>query len=96
MKVAFKTKGKSYRIEFRLSTSRFTDIILLARDSKNLDLLNSYVDSIQAASGERVIKEAIKEKLEFRLNIPINIDHNYDGAGFGFNVDFYGVIKKLK
>ena len=92
MKVAFKAKGKRYSIDFRVSTSRFTDIILLAKSSAELDTLNPLTDE----DGGRAVKEAIKQKLEFRLGIPINIDHNYDGAGFGFNVDFYGDIKKLK
>ena len=92
MKVAFKHSGKTHRIEFRLSTSRYTDIILIAKSSKDLDILNPLTGEV----GGRAVKEAIKQKLEFRLNVPILIDWNYDGAGFGFNVDFYGVIKKLK
>ena len=92
MKVAFKSKGKSHRVDFRVSTSRYTDIVLLAKSSKDLDILKPLTDE----DGGRAVKEAIKQKLEFRLNIPITIDWNYDGAGFGFNVDFYGVIKKLK
>jgi hypothetical protein len=92
MRVAFKHSGKTHRLDFRLSTSRFTDIILLAKTSKDLDILNPLTDE----DGGRAVKEAMKQKLEFRLSIPINIDHNYDGAGFGFNVDFYGVIKNLK
>ena len=92
MKVAFKHSGKTHRIEFRLSTSRFTDIILIAKSSKDLDILNPLTNE----DGGRAVKEAMKQKLEFRLSIPITIDWNYDGAGFGFNVDFYGVIKKLK
>ena len=92
MKVAFKHKGVSHRIDFRVTTSRFTDIVLLAKSSKDLDILKPLTDE----DGGRAVKEAIKQKLEFRLNIPINIDYNYDGAGYGFNVDFYGVIKKLK
>ena len=67
------------------------DIITLAKTSKDLDVLHPLTKN-----GNRPIQEAIKQVIEKQLNIPINIDYNYDGAGFGFNVDFYGVIKKLK
>ena len=91
MKVAFKIGGKRYSVDFRVSTSRDTDFVVMAKDSKNLDILHQLT-----ADGKRAIQLGIKQKLEFRLNTPILIDHNWNGAGFGFNVDFYQLIKKLK
>jgi len=91
MKVAFKIDGKRYGVDFRVSTSRNTNFVVMAKDSKNLDILQKLI-----ADGDRPVKEGIRQKLELRLNVPIDIDYNWDGAGFGFNVDFYSVIKKLK
>lgn len=91
MKVAFKVDGKRYGVDFRVSTSRNTNFVVMAKDSKNLDILQQLI-----ANGDRPVKEGIRQKLELRLNVPIDIDYNWDGAGFGFNVDFYSVIKKLK
>ena len=91
MKVAFKVGGKRYGVDFRVSTSRNTDFVVMAKDSKNLDILQQLI-----ADSDTSVKEGIRQKLELRLNVPIDIDYNWDGAGFGFNVDFYSVIKKLK
>ena len=91
MKVAFKVGGKRHSVDFRVSTSRNTDFVVMAKDSKNLDILHQLT-----ADGDAAVKEGIKQKLEFRLNTSILIDHNWNGAGFGFNVDFYQLIKKLK
>jgi acetolactate synthase regulatory subunit len=91
MKVAFKIDGKRHSVDFRVSTSRHTDFIVMAKDSKNLDILNQLT-----VDGDRAVKEGIRQKLEFRLNVSMLIDYNYQGAGYGFNVDFYQLIKKLK
>lgn len=91
MKVAFKVGGKRHSVDFRVSTSRNTDFVVMAKDSKNLDILNQLT-----ADGDSAVKEGIRQKLEFRLNTSIDIDYNWEGAGFGFNVDFYQLIKKLK
>ena len=93
MRVGFKHKGKSHRVDFRVSTSRHTDIIRIAKSTKDLEILDVLRDTEE---GDRPIQEGLKKKIEFRLNVPINIDFNYNGAGYGFNVDFYGVIDKLK
>ena len=93
MRIGFKHNGKSHRVDFRVSTSRFTDIIMIAKSTKDLEVLDVLTDTDE---GDRPIKEGIKQKIVERLDIPVNIDHNYNGAGYGFNVDFYGVIDKLK
>jgi len=93
MRVGFKHKGKSHRVDFRVSTSRNTDIVMMAKSSRDLEILDGLRDTEE---GDRPIQEGLKKKIEFRLNVPINIDFNYNGAGYGFNVDFYGVIDKLK
>ena len=39
MKVTFKHEGSKHTVVFQTSTSRYTDIITLAKTSKDLDVL---------------------------------------------------------
>ena len=91
MKVTFKHEGSKHTVQFRVSTSRYTDIITIAKTSKDLDILHPL-----RKDGDRPIQEAIKQVIEKKLNLRMIIDHNYSGAGFGFGIDMYTMIDRLK
>ena len=93
MRVGFKHKGKSHRVDFIVNTTMYTDLIFIAKTSKDLDVIDELKDT---DAGDRPIREGIKQMIEKQLKIDINHDWNYDGAGYGFNLDMYGIIKKLK
>jgi hypothetical protein len=37
-----------------------------------------------------ILKELVK-----KFKLPFEIDHSYEGAGYGFVLDFYTIAKKL-
>ena len=91
MKITFKLGNEKHNMIFQTSTSRSTDIVTIAKTSKDLDVLD-----ILTKNGDEAVIEGIKSHLENKLKTKIDIDYNYQGAGFGFNIDKYSILTKLK
>ena len=94
MKINLKAGGKKHSIDFRVSTSRSADIIVMAKTSKDLDTLQQVISDTDGA--DMGIKEILRQTIENKLKLPVEIDYIYMGAGFAFKFDIYSIIQKLK
>tara|TARA_R100001443_G_scaffold114934_1_gene131737 strand:- start:193 stop:477 length:285 start_codon:yes stop_codon:yes gene_type:complete len=94
MKINLKVGGKKHSIDFRVSTSRSANIIVMAKTSKDLDTLQQVISDTDGA--DMGVKEVIRQTIEKKLKLPVEIDYGYMGAGFAFKFDMYSVIQQLK
>lgn len=92
MKVKFKLNGKSVVINFNVHPTSKGNIAVVPSTSKDLDMVQEIISSSEAL----VIQKGLLKHMESKLSIPLTIDHNYPGAGFGFKIDMYSLMSKLK
>ena len=93
MKIPFKIKGKSEVIEFTTSPTNKGGFSVIAKSSKDLDKLQ---DIIASEDSTMVVQKGIQKYIESKLKLPIEIDYNYPGSGYGFKIDMYSLLSKLK
>ena len=94
MKIDIKAGGMKYNVDFKvLPQLKNKGLIAMAKSSKDLDELQSAIAA--RAGGDDLIGVIILKALEKKLKLPMEIDRNYDGAGYGFVLDFYSISKKL-
>ena len=43
-----------------------------------------------------VVKKGIQKYIESKLKLAVDINYNYPGAGYGFKIDMYSLLGKLK
>jgi hypothetical protein len=93
MKLNFKLKGNTYSAEFGVHpNTKDGGIACIAKTSKDLDVLQNIISDSNEAL---VIPKALQGYLESKLKLPIDIDFDYKGAGYGFKIDMYSLLKKL-
>jgi hypothetical protein len=93
MKVSFKINGKSEIVEFRLVPTKNGGFTAMAKSSKDLDTI---LDIISSDNVGMAVQKGLQTHIEKKLGLIINTDSNYNGAGYGFKLDMYSIIDKLK
>ena len=93
MKVPFKLKNQNLVIEFILTPIKGSGFTAIAKTSKDLDKLQ---DLISASDASMVVQTGLQKYIEKKIKLPIDFDHNYNGAGYGFKIDIYSILKTLK
>ena len=94
MKVNIKAGGDKYNVDFNVSPQlKNKGLVAMAKSSKDLDKLQSAIAA--RAGGDDLIGAIILKALEKKLKLPMEIDRSYEGAGYGFVLDFYSIAKKL-
>jgi len=93
MKVPFKINGKREDIMFNISPTRDGGFTAIAKSSKELDKLQ---DLISAEDSSLVVQSGLETYIEKKLGLVVYSDSNYKGAGYGFKLDMYYIIDKLK
>ena len=70
MRVGFKHNGKSHRVDFIVNTTRYTDLIMIAKTSKDLEVLDELKDT---DAGDRdALIEASRELFGEDAVIPVS------------------------
>lgn len=93
MKIPFKIKGKTEVIQFTTSLTKGGGFSVIAKSSKDLDTLQYLIASENSAM---VVQKGIQQYIESKLKLPVSFDYNYNGAGYGFKLDMYSLLDKLK
>ena len=94
MKINIKAGGTTHKVEFKfIPQLKNKGLIAMAKSSKELDALLSAISD--RAGGDELIDYIILKELVKKFKLPFEIDHSYDGAGYGFVLDFYTIAKKL-
>ena len=94
MKINIKAGGKTYKVDFKvLPQLKNKGLFVMAKSSKDLDELQAAI--INRGAGDGLIGAIILKAIEKKTKLPMEIDRTYEGAGYGFVLDFYSVAKKL-
>lgn len=94
MRVDFKMGGEFHKINFTITPTKGSGFSAIASSSKDLEILQNAISS--ATKGDSTVPDMLRHGIERRLGIPIEIDYDYRGAGFGFKIDMYSLVKKIK
>jgi len=94
MRVRFKMGGEFHEINFTITPTKGNGFSAIAKSSKDLEKLQGAISS--ATKGDSTVPAMLRHGIEIRLGIPVEIDYDYKGAGYGFKLDMYSIIKKLK
>lgn len=93
MKVPFKINGKREDVQFNISPTRNGGFTVIAKSSKDLDKLQ---DLISSDDSTMVVQKGLESYIEKKLGLVVYRDDKYQGAGYGFKLDMYYIIDKLK
>jgi hypothetical protein len=93
MRIPFKIKGKTETIEFSLSPNKDGGFAVIAKSTKDLDKLQ---DLISSENSTMAVQKGIQKYIESKLKLAVDINYNYPGAGYGFKIDMYSLLGKLK
>jgi hypothetical protein len=94
MKINIKAGGKTYKVDFKvLPQLKNKGLFAMAKSSKDLDELQAAIAN--RGAGDDLIGAIILKSIEKKLKLPMEIDRTYEGAGYGFVLDFYSIAKKL-
>ena len=94
MRIDFKMGGESFRVDFTIVPNKGSGFSAIAKSSKDLDTLQRAIPL--GVRGDDLIGKIIAGQIEKQLDIPVDVDYNYKGAGYGFKLDMYSLVKKLK
>lgn len=94
MLARFKMGGEFHTIKFTITPTKGSGFSAIASSSKDLDNLQQAISS--ATKGDSTVPAMLRHAMEIRLGMPIEIDYDYKGAGFGFKIDMYSFVKKIK
>lgn len=93
MKVPFKINGKRETVQFILSPTRNGGFTAMAKSSKDLDTILNIISSDDVGMA---IQKGLQSHIEKKLGLVVDMDFNHKGAGYGFKLDMYYIIDKLK
>lgn len=94
MRVDFKMGGEFHKLNFTITPTKGSGFAAIAKSSKDLDILQRAISS--ATKGDSTVPAMLRHGIEMRLGIPIEIDYDYRGAGYGFKIDMYSLLKSIK
>jgi hypothetical protein len=94
MKVDFKMGGENFRVDFTIVPTKGSGFSAIAKSLKDLETLQRAIPL--GVGGDDLIGKIIAGKIEKQLGIPVDVDYDHRGAGFGFKLDMYSLVKKLK
>jgi hypothetical protein len=90
----FKMGGEFHKINFTIAPTKGSGFSAIASSSRDLDALQKAISS--ATKGDSTVPAMLRHGIEMRLGIPVEIDYDYKGAGYGFKIDMYSLVKKIK
>tara|TARA_R110000796_G_scaffold211726_2_gene327904 strand:+ start:52 stop:336 length:285 start_codon:yes stop_codon:yes gene_type:complete len=94
MNIKFKLGSNKFEVSFKVIPTNSNGITLIAKDSKNLDILHNAIADANAPV--HLINSVLQKSIEQKLKLPIEVDSNYNGAGYGFKFDMHSIVKMLK
>lgn len=94
MKIDFKMGSETFRVDFTIVPTKGSGFSAIAKSSKDIETLQRAIPL--GVRGDELISKIIAGKIEKQLRIPVDVDYDHKGAGYGFKLDMYSLIKKLK
>jgi hypothetical protein len=94
MKVTFKMGSERFQVDFTLTPTKGGSFAAIAKSLKDLETLQRAIP--MGAGGDDLIGKIIAGQIEKQTKLPIDVDYDYRGAGFGFKIDMYSLVKSIK
>ena len=86
--------GEFHTVKFTIAPTKGSGFSAIASSSKDLEILQKAISS--ATKGDSTVPAMLRHYMERKLGIPVEIDYDYRGAGFGFKIDMYSLLKSIK
>ena len=94
MRVNFKMGSERFQVDFTLAPTKGGGFSAIAKSSKDLDTLQRAIP--MGVKGDDLISKIIAGQIEKQTKLPIDVDYNHQGAGYGFKIDMYSLLKSIK
>ena len=94
MRVNFKMGDERFQVDFTLVPTKGGGFSAIAKSSKDLDTLQRAIP--MGVRGDDLIAKIIAGQIEKQTKLPIDVDFDHKGAGFGFKIDMYSLLKSIK
>ena len=94
MRVNFKMGSESFQVDFTLVPTKGGGFSAIAKSSKDLDTLQRAIPL--GVRGDELIGKILANKIEKQTKLPIDVDFDHKGAGYGFKIDMYSLLKSIK
>lgn len=94
MRINFKMGSERFQVDFTLVPTKGGGFSAIAKSSKDLDTLQRAIP--MGVVGDKLIPQIIANQIEKQTKLPIELDYNHQGAGYGFKIDMYSLIKSIK
>ena len=94
MRVNFKMGSERFQVDFTLVPTKGGGFSAIAKSSKDLDTLQRAIPL--GVRGDELIGKILANKIEKQTKLPIDVDFDHKGAGYGFKIDMYSLLKSIK
>jgi len=91
MKVTFLSNRQKIEVNFNTTKTK-SGFAVMAKTSKDLDKLQ---DLVANSNKTLIIQKGLEEYIMKKLDLDIYTDDNYQGAGYGFKINYYTILNKL-
>ena len=86
--------SESFQVDFTLVPTKGGGFSAIAKSSKDLETLQRAIPL--GVRGDDLISKILANKIEKQTKLPIDVDFDHKGAGFGFKIDMYSLLKSIK
>ena len=94
MRVTFKMGSERFQVDFTLVPTKGGGFSAIAKSTKDLDTLQRAIP--MGVKGDDLISKIIAGQIEKQTKLPIDVDFDHKGAGYGFKIDMYSLLKSIK
>ena len=94
MRVTFKMGSERFQVDFTLVPTQRGGFSAIAKSSKDLDTLQRAIPL--GVKQDDLIGKIIAGQIEKQTKLPIDVDYDHKGAGYGFKIDMYSLLKSIK
>ena len=86
--------SERFQVDFTLVPTQGSGFSAIAKSSKDLDTLQRAIP--MGVKGDDLIGKILANHIEKQTKLPIDVDFDHKGAGFGFKIDMYSLLKSIK
>ena len=86
--------SETFQVDFSLVPTKGGGFSAIAKSSKDLDTLQRAIPV--GVRGDDLIGKILANHIEKQTKLPIDVDFDHKGAGFGFKIDMYSLLKSIK
>ena len=94
MKARFKLGSETFQVDFTIVPTKGSGFSAIPKSSKDLETLQRSIPL--GVRGDDLIGKILAGQIEKQIKVPVEPDYDHKGAGFGFKIDMYSLVKSIK